>query len=37
MSAGMAMAEAFIPPPISPGDVTVRANVTVVYEIAAND
>ncbi len=33
MSAGMAMAEA-APPPIQPGDVTVRANVTVVYEIA---
>ena len=34
MSAGMAMAEAGIPPPIQPGDVTVRANVTVIYEIA---
>ena len=34
MSAGMAMAEAAIPPPIQPGDVTVHANVTVVYEIA---
>ena len=33
MSAGMAMAEA-APPPIQPGDVTVRASVTVVYEIA---
>ena len=33
MSAGMAMAEA-APPPIQPGDVTVHANVTVVYEIA---
>ena len=36
MSAGMAMAEA-APPPIQPGDVTVHANVTVVYEITAND
>ena len=36
MSAGMAMAEA-APPPIQPGDVTVRASVTVRYEIAAND
>ncbi len=33
MSAGMAMAES-APPPIQPGDVTVYANVTVVYEIA---
>ena len=33
MSAGMAMAEA-APPPIQPGDVTVRASVTVQYEIA---
>ena len=33
MSAGMAMAEA-APPPIQPGDVTVRASVTVVYAIA---
>ncbi len=36
MSAGMAMAEA-APPPISPGDVTVRASVTVVYEIAPKE
>jgi len=31
---GMAMAEAAEMPPINPGDVTVRAAVTVVYEIA---
>ncbi len=36
MSAGMAMAEA-APPPIQPGDVTVRASVTVQYEIAGQN
>ena len=36
MSAGMAMAEA-APPPIQPGDVTVHANVTVVYQIAGQN
>jgi uncharacterized protein YggE len=33
--AGMAMAEAGVTPPIAPGDVTVRASVTIVYEIEA--
>jgi uncharacterized protein YggE len=31
---GRAMSEASGPPPINPGDVTIRATVTIVYEIA---
>ena len=34
--AGMAMAESAAPP-IAPGDVTVRASVTMVYEIAPQE
>ncbi len=33
MRAGIAMAEAQVAPPIAPGEVTVRASVTMVYEI----
>ncbi|MHC4711517.1 MAG: SIMPL domain-containing protein [Planctomycetota bacterium] len=33
MRAGVAMAEAKIAPPIAPGKVTVRASVTIVYEV----
>ncbi len=35
--AGMAMAQAAVAPPIRPGDVTVRASVTIVYEIEETD
>ncbi|MHC5007907.1 MAG: SIMPL domain-containing protein, partial [Planctomycetota bacterium] len=35
MRAGVAMAEAQIAPPIAPGEVTVRASVTIVYEVEA--
>jgi len=33
MRTGVAMAEARIAPPIAPGEVTVRASVTIVYEV----
>ena len=33
MRAGVAMAEARVAPPIAPGEVTVRASVTIVYEV----
>ncbi|MCZ6735592.1 MAG: SIMPL domain-containing protein [Planctomycetota bacterium] len=35
--AGPALAEAAVPPPIVPGKITVRAGVTVIYEIATKN